>query len=88
MRRVPGITAPRPYAATAAVRRLATDFSLSRRRALQHALALCALLRIAPLALTGCAIVGDLFKAGVCVGILLVGGVIVLLIWLVSRIMS
>jgi hypothetical protein len=64
------------------------DFSLSRLRALPHAFALCAILLIAPLALTGCTIVEGIFKAGVWVGILLVLGVIVLLVWLVSRIMT
>ena len=64
------------------------DFYLARRRALQPAFALCALLLIAPLALTGCTIVEGIFKAGVWVGVLLVVGVIVLLVWLVSKIMG
>jgi len=61
------------------------DSYLSRLRALHHAGARCALLIMAPLALTGCAIVGAIFKAGVWVGVLLVVGVIVLLVWLVSK---
>ena len=64
------------------------DFSLSRLRALQHAFALCALLLVTPLVLTSCTIVEDIFKAGVWVGVLLVIGVIVLLVWLVSKIMG
>jgi len=64
------------------------DFSLSRLRALHHAFALCALLLIALLVLTGCAIVEDIFKAGVWVGVLLVVGVVVLIIWLVSWLVS
>ena len=64
------------------------DFSRARRRALQPARALGALLLMTPLALTGCAIVGDIFKAGVWVGVLLVVVVIGLLVWLVSKIMG
>ena len=64
------------------------DFDLSRRRALPHAFALCALLLLASLALTGCTIVADIFKAGVWVGVLLAVGVIVLIIWLVSKMMG
>lgn len=60
------------------------DSYRSRLRALKHVCALCALLLIAPLVLTGCTIVEDIFKAGVWVGVLLVVGVIVLLVWLVS----
>src|SRR5207245_5009398 len=66
----------------------AMDFYLARRRALQHAFALCALLLIALLALTGCTIVEGIFKAGVWVGVVLVVGVIVLLVWLLSKIMG
>jgi hypothetical protein len=36
-------------------------------------------------ALTGCELIGDIFKAGVWVGVLLVLGVIGIVIWLVSR---
>ncbi len=36
-------------------------------------------------ALNGCEVVGDIFKAGVWVGVLLVVGVIGLIIWLVSK---
>jgi hypothetical protein len=86
--RISGITTPHAGAAAAPVRRLAMDFYLSRLRALQHAFALCALLLIAPLTLTGCTIVEDIFKAGVWVGVLLAIGVIVLIVWLVSKSMG
>lgn len=36
-------------------------------------------------ALSGCELVGDIFKAGVWVGVLLVLGVIGIVIWLVTR---
>lgn len=36
-------------------------------------------------ALSGCEIVGDIFKAGVWVGVLVVVGVIGIIIWLVSK---
>jgi hypothetical protein len=36
------------------------------------------------LGLSGCEIVGDIFQAGVWVGVLLVVGVIALIIWMVS----
>ena len=61
------------------------DPYLSRLRALQHAFARCALLLVGLLALTGCAIVADIFKAGVWVGVLLAVVVITLLVWLVTR---
>ena len=35
--------------------------------------------------LTGCQIVGDIFKAGVWVGILIVVGIIGILLWIVGR---
>jgi hypothetical protein len=37
------------------------------------------------LGLSGCEIIGDIFQAGVWVGVLLVIGVIALIIWMVSR---
>ena len=37
------------------------------------------------LVLSGCEIAGDIFQAGVWVGVFLVIGVIALIIWLVSR---
>ena len=36
-------------------------------------------------ALTGCELIGDIFKAGVWVGILAVVGVIVLVFWLIGK---
>ena len=43
------------------------------------------LLFVAALALGGCQIAGDIFKAGVWVGVLLVVAVVGGVIWLVSR---
>lgn len=37
------------------------------------------------LLLTGCELVGDIFQAGMTVGIFIVIAVIVLIIWLISR---
>jgi hypothetical protein len=37
------------------------------------------------LALSGCEIVGDIFKAGVWVGVLLVLGVIGIIIWVIAK---
>ena len=36
-------------------------------------------------ALSGCEIAGDIFQAGVWVGVLLVFGIIALIVWMVSR---
>ena len=36
-------------------------------------------------ALSGCELAGDIFKAGVWVGVLLVVGAVGLIIWLISR---
>lgn len=35
--------------------------------------------------LTGCEVIGDIFQAGVGVGVFLVIAVIVLIVWLISR---
>jgi hypothetical protein len=35
--------------------------------------------------LSGCELIGDIFKAGVWVGAILVIGIIVLVVWLVSK---
>ncbi len=43
------------------------------------------LLLFSSLAFAGCEIVGDIFKAGVWVGALLVIGVIALIVWLFAR---
>jgi hypothetical protein len=61
------------------------DSFLSRLRVLTYAFSLFALLLVSLLTLTGCAIVGDIFKAGVWVGVLLAVGVIGLIIWLLTR---
>ena len=39
------------------------------------------------LAMSGCELVADIFKAGVWVGALLVVGVIAIVIWLISKMM-
>ena len=58
---------------------------LSRLPALKHSLSLFALLLLTTLTLPGCEIIGDIFKAGVWVGVLLVIGVIALIVWLVTK---
>jgi hypothetical protein len=40
------------------------------------------------LALSGCEIIGDIFKAGVWVGVLLAIGVVGLIIWLIAKAMG
>lgn len=40
------------------------------------------------LGLSACEILGDIFQAGVWVGVILVVGVIALIVWLVSRVKS
>ena len=46
---------------------------------------LSVLLPFSAVALTGCELIGDIFKAGVWVGALLVLGVIAIVIWLVFK---
>jgi hypothetical protein len=46
---------------------------------------LLVVLLFAAVTLSGCEVIGDIFKAGVWVGVLLVLGVIGIVIWLVSR---
>jgi hypothetical protein len=41
-----------------------------------------------PVALTGCAVIEDIFKAGVWTGVVLVIGAIGIVIWLISRSVS
>lgn len=41
-----------------------------------------------PIALTGCEVIADIFKAGVWTGVILVVGVIGVIIWLISRSVS
>ena len=43
------------------------------------------LLLFAMISLTGCELVGDIFKAGVWVGVLIVVGIIALIVFLVSK---
>jgi hypothetical protein len=40
---------------------------------------------VSAFALTGCEVIGDIFEAGVWVGIIVVVGIIALVIWLISR---
>jgi hypothetical protein len=40
---------------------------------------------LSAVALSGCEIAGDIFQAGVWVGVLLVIGIIALIVWMVSR---
>jgi hypothetical protein len=58
---------------------------LSRLPALKHSFSLFALLILTILSMAGCEIIGDIFKAGVWVGVLLVIGVIALVVWLLTR---
>jgi hypothetical protein len=43
------------------------------------------ILIIFAVALSGCEVIGDIFKAGVWVGAILVIGIIALIVWLVSK---
>jgi hypothetical protein len=45
-------------------------------------------LLLATVTLAGCQIVGDIFKAGVWVGVIAVVAVIAIVIWLISRAVS
>lgn len=46
------------------------------------------LLMLSSLTLAGCQVVGDIFKAGVWVGVIAVVGVIALIVWGISRMVS
>jgi len=46
------------------------------------------ILALLMLSLSSCELIGDIFEAGVWVGILLVAAVIALVIWLISRFMK
>jgi hypothetical protein len=46
------------------------------------------LLFVSAVTLAGCQIAGDIFKAGVWVGVIAVVGVIALVVWLISRMVS
>ena len=52
---------------------------------MKHSWYLFVLLLLSPVALTGCEVIGDIFKAGVWVGALLVSLVIGVIVWLVTR---
>lgn len=52
-----------------------------------HSWLLSLMVFFSAVALTGCELVGDIFEAGVWVGVLLVLGVIAVVIWLVSKAM-
>jgi hypothetical protein len=55
-------------------------------RKLHEKVRLLRLIAIFPiLALSGCEMIGDIFQAGVWVGVLLVVGVIALMVWMFSR---
>jgi hypothetical protein len=47
-----------------------------------------ALLALLMFSLSSCELIGDIFKAGVWTGLLLVAAVIALVIWLISRFMK
>ena len=40
---------------------------------------------VSAFALTGCEVIGDIFQAGVWVGIIVVVGIIALVIWLIAK---
>ena len=46
------------------------------------------ILALLMLSLSSCELIGDIFEAGVWVGILMVAAVIALVIWLISRFMK
>jgi hypothetical protein len=52
---------------------------------MKHSFFLFALLLVSTLTLTGCEVIGDIFKAGVWVGVILVVAVVAIIAWLVSK---
>ena len=52
---------------------------------MKHSYSVCALLLLSVLALSGCQVIGDIFKAGVWVGVILVVVVVGLVAWIVSK---
>ena len=52
---------------------------------MKHSYALYALVLFSTLLLTGCEVIGDIFEAGVWVGVILVIGIIGLIAWIVSK---
>jgi hypothetical protein len=62
-----------------------SEFSPPAETSMRQTAALPIILVISTLALGGCELIGDIFKAGVWVGALLVIGIIGLIIWMVSK---
>jgi hypothetical protein len=62
-----------------------SEFSPPAETAMRQTAALPIILVTSTLALGGCELIGDIFKAGVWVGALLVIGIIGLIIWMVSK---
>jgi uncharacterized membrane protein YkvI len=56
-----------------------------RRKAMRESLICSIILLISIVSLAGCELVGDIFKAGVWVGAILVIGIIGLIIWMFSK---
>lgn len=52
---------------------------------MKHSWSLFGLLLLSALTLAGCEIIGDIFKAGVWVGVILVIAVIGIIAWIVSK---
>jgi uncharacterized membrane protein YkvI len=52
---------------------------------MKHSSYLFVLLSLSTVALTGCEVIGDIFKAGVWVGVLLVILVIGIVVWLLTK---
>jgi hypothetical protein len=52
---------------------------------MKHSWYLFVLLLLSPVVLTGCEVIGDIFKAGVWTGILLVIVIIGIIVWLFTR---
>lgn len=64
------------------------DRYLSHARVLRRSFPVLASMLLSALALAGCEVIGDIFKAGVWVGVLLVVGVVALIVWLIARSMG
>jgi hypothetical protein len=54
----------------------------------RQSLSLPIILVLSTLMLGGCELIGDIFEAGVWVGVLLVVGIIALVIWIASKFLS
>jgi energy-converting hydrogenase Eha subunit H len=52
---------------------------------MKHTRLVAAVAVFSGMSLTGCEVAGDIFKAGVWVGVILVVGVIGLIVWMVSK---